>query len=107
VEDPQPLDIVIETVGRTTYMRLSGDAVWAYSLLDPIRSLIDERRDFVIDLRGLSSMDDIGLADLLQAIRWGDDYYLDVSFIQGNHDVQQTIARYVNDASLFKWVDPE
>lgn len=98
---------MIETVGDTTYMRLSGDAVWAYSLLDPIRSLIDERRDFVIDLRGLNSMDDMGLADLLYAVRWGRSSGVNVSFIQGKRGVQQTITQYVDDASLFKWVDPE
>lgn len=42
MEDPQPLGAVIETIGDTTYMRLNGDAVVAYSLSDPMRSLIEK-----------------------------------------------------------------
>ena len=92
--------MVVEKVGDTTYMRLNGDAVCAYSLLDPIRSLIDERRDFVIDLRGLNSIDDVGLDDLLQAARWGHDFDVDVSFIQGNQDVQQMIRALLGRIAL-------
>jgi hypothetical protein len=104
-EDRQPLRWTIDRIDDVAYIRLCGDAVWAYALLDLFRSLVEQGQDFVVDLRGLRTIDDVGLDDMLQAVRWGRDFDVEVAFIQGGAEVQRTIDGLA-DLSIFRWVGP-
>ncbi len=93
-EEPHPFAIELDRVGHITYVRLSGDAVWAYAIFGALRSLVDQRLDFVVDLRGLRHINDTNVHELLQGARWGIDYDLDVSFIRGSPEIQDEILKH-------------
>ena len=106
VEEPHPFEIELDRVGDLTYVRLSGDAVWAYSILTALRSLVDQRLDFVVDLRGLRHINDTNVEELLQGARWGIDYDLDVSFIPGSAEIRDEFRKHPASEPMVRWVEP-
>jgi hypothetical protein len=103
-DERQPLRWTIDRVDDVAYIRLCGDAVWAYALLHLFRSMVEDHQDFVVDVSGLRRIDDVGLDDLRQAVRWGKDFDVEVSFIPGSAELQRTIEGLL--PSIFRWIEP-
>lgn len=61
--------------------------------------------EVVIDLRGLTFLDSMGLSALLQAHLAGQDGHKPVSFVRGNQTVHRVFQLTKTDDQL-DWIDP-
>ena len=108
VGDPQPFSYEAESnqPGITT-LRLHGDLDMADSptLQDALHELQHgDAREIVVDLRGLTFLDSMGLSALLEAYTAGQDGHRTVSFIRGGRSVQRVFAVTEVEARV-TWVD--
>jgi anti-sigma B factor antagonist len=107
--EPQPFNYQVESdqPGRTV-LRLMGELDMAASPM--LKKVLYElprggAQEIVVDLRGLSFLDSMGLCTLLEAHVAGRDGHQTVSFIRGGRSVQRVFAVTEVDKRV-KWVDP-
>ena len=107
---PQPFMCKVETRQGRTIVRLSGDLdiVSADKCRERLEVVLHENDDDnVVDLRGLTFLDSMGLSTLLLAHRDGHHHGgRKVSFIQGNRTVHR-VFQITETVSRLTWVDPE
>jgi anti-anti-sigma factor len=106
---PQNLTHEVETddTGRTV-LRLRGelDMATTPTLMKVLHELQHgHAQEIVVDLRGLSFLDSMGLSALLEAYVAGQDGHRKVSFIRGGRTVQRVFAITEVDKRV-EWVDP-
>ena len=92
----------------TTTLRLHGELDMAAS--PKLTGVLHElqhggAQEIVVDLRGLSFLDSMGLSALLGAYVAGQDGHRKVSFIRGGPSVQRVFAVTEVDKRV-DWVDP-
>ena len=107
--DPQPFRYAVESdrLGTTT-LRLHGELDMAASpaLTDVLHGLQHGgAQEIVVDLRGLSFLDSMGLSALVRAYVAGQDGHRKVSFIRGGRTVQRVFAVTEVDKRV-EWIDP-
>jgi anti-sigma B factor antagonist len=107
IADPQPFSYQIESGSGTTVLRLLGELDMAAS--PTLREVLDDLQhtdagEIVIDLRGLSFLDSMGLAALVEAHSAGQDGHRTVSFIKGGRSVQRVFAVTEMDKRV-TWID--
>ena len=93
----------------TTIVRLIGELDMAVaSTLEGVLHELQHAgvEEIVVDLRGLSFLDSMGLSALLHAHAAGQDGHQKVSFIRGGRSVQRVFAVTEVDRRL-EWVDPD
>ena len=93
----------------TTILRLIGELDMAVS--STLESVLHELQhdgvdEIVVDLRGLSFLDSMGLSALLKAHEAGQDGHQKVSFIRGGRSVQRVFSVTDVDRRL-EWIDPD
>lgn len=107
--DPQPFSYEVESdQPGTTTLRLHGELDMAASptLADVLHELQHGgAHEIVVDLRGLSFLDSMGLSALLRAYVVGQDGHQKVSFIRGGRSVQRVFAVTEVDKRV-EWMDP-
>ena len=106
---PQPFMCKVETRQGRTIVRLSGDldivsADKCRERLDAV--LYENDEDDVVDLRGLTFLDSMGLSTLLLTYRDGLQGGREVSFIQGNRTVHR-VFQITDTVNRLTWVDHE
>ena len=106
---PQPFMCKVEEDRARTIMRLSGDldivsADKCVERFDAIRR--DRGGDMVVDLRGLTFLDSMGLSALLTAHSVGAESGSSVLFIRGNRTVHRVFQITDTDTRL-SWANPE
>ena len=100
-------EVESDAAGRTV-LRLCGelDMATGPTLTKVLHELQhDGAQEIVIDLRGLSFLDSMGLSALLGAYVAGQDGHRKVSFIRGGRSVQRVFAVTEVDKRV-EWVDP-
>ena len=108
--EPQLFSYEVEPEQQgTTALRLYGELDMAAA--PALRSVLHEVQhggsdEVVVDLRGLSFLDSMGLSALLEALNAGRDGHQEVSFIRGNRSVQRVFATTDVDRRV-TWVEPE
>ena len=109
VGEPQPFSHQIESDrSGKTILRLNGDLdMAARPALSKVLHELQHgnAQEIVIDLRGLSFLDSMGLSTLVQAYAAGQDGHRKVSFIRGGRSVQRVFAVTEVDKRV-EWVDP-
>jgi anti-sigma B factor antagonist len=110
IGDPQPFRYEIEAdeAGGTATLRLHGelDMAAAPKLAEVVHELQhDGAPEIVVDLRGLSFLDSMGLSALLGAHVAGQDGHHKVSFIRGPRSVQRVFSVTEMDKRV-EWIDP-
>ena len=106
---PQPFSYEVESdPSDTTILRLHGELdMGSSSQLAEVMQRLQHggARKIVVDLRGLSFLDSMGLSALLEAHRAGQDGHHEVSFIRGQRSIQRVFAVTEMDKRV-EWVDP-
>jgi anti-sigma B factor antagonist len=109
IGDPRAFSYEVESdqVG-TTVLRLHGELDMAATPM--LQGALHElqhggAREIVVDLRGLTFLDSMGLSALLEAYAAGRDGHRKVSFIRGERSVQRVFAITEVDKRV-DWVDP-
>ena len=106
---PQPFRYEIESDQQgTTVLRLAGELDMATSpTLEKALHELQHRdvREIVLDLRGLTFLDSMGLSALMKAHAAGQDGHRKVSFVRGGRSVQRVFAVTKMDERV-EWVDP-
>ena len=109
IGDPQPFSYETESdEAGTMTLRLHGELdMGSSSQLAEIMHRLQRggARKIVVDLRGLSFLDSMGLSALLEAHRAGQDGHHAVSFIRGQRSIQRVFAVTEMDKRV-EWVDP-
>jgi anti-sigma B factor antagonist len=109
IGDPQPFSYEVESdPSGTTVLRLHGELDMGSSpkLTDVMHGLQHgDAKRIVVDLRGLSFLDSMGLSALLQAHMAGRDGHHEVSFIRGPRSVQRVFAVTEMEERV-EWVEP-
>jgi anti-sigma B factor antagonist len=109
IGDPQPFRYEVDPCDEgTTTLRLYGelDMGSAPKLEDVMHQLQHVgAREIVVDLRGLSFLDSMGLSALVQAYMAGQDGHHKVSFIRGQRSVQRVFSVTEMDKRV-EWVEP-
>ena len=110
IGDSQPLSYEVESdASGATILRLHGELDMGSSpeLTEVVHELQHgAAKRIVIDLRGLSFLDSMGLSALLEAHSAGQDGHREVSFIRGERPVQRVFAVTKMDKRV-EWVDPD
>ena len=106
--EPQPFSYEVESEQGVTALRLYGELDMAAAPV--LRSVLHEVQhrsssDVVIDLRGLSFLDSMGLSTLMEAHGAGQDGHRTVSFIAGGRTVHRVFQVTKMDDRV-SWVDP-
>ena len=105
---PQPFRYEVESDQQgTTVLRLAGELDMATSptLVKALHELQDDAHEIVVDLRGLTFLDSMGLSALMKAHAAGQDGHRKVSFVRGGRSVQRVFAVTKMDERV-EWVDP-
>ena len=108
--EPQPFSYEVESEQEgTTVLRLYGELDMAAT--PELRPVLHEVQhggssDVVIDLRGLSFLDSMGLSVLMEAYGAGQDGHRTVSFIAGGRTVHRVFQITKMDERV-TWVEPE
>jgi len=107
---PQPFAYEVESdqAGITT-LRLRGELDMASSprLVEVLHQVQHgDAQEIVIDLRGLSFLDSMGLSALVEAHNAGQDGHRRVSFIAGGRTVHKVFQVTKMDERV-TWVEPE
>ena len=108
VGDPQTFGYEIVSGDRaTTTLRLHGelDMAAAPTLRRALHELQHGGGRVVVDLRGLSFLDSMGLSALLEAHDAGRDGHREVSFIAGGRSVQRVFKITKMDERV-TWIEP-
>ena len=108
IGDPQAFRYEIDPCDAgTTALRLYGelDMGAAPKLTDVMHQLQHGgAREIVVDLRGLSFLDSMGLSALMEAHRVDRDGHQEVSFIAGQRSVQRVFAVTKMDERV-RWIE--
>ena len=105
----QPFSSEVEPEQQgSTALRLYGELDMAAT--PALRSVLHEvqhgeRSEVVIDLRGLTFLDSMGLSALIEAHEAGQDGHRPVSFIAGGHSVHKVFQVTKMDERV-TWVEP-
>jgi anti-anti-sigma factor len=106
---PQPFSYEVESdPSDTTILRLHGELDMGSSskLADVLHELQQGGgKRIVVDLRGLSLLDSMGLSALLEAHMAGQNGHGEVSFIRGQDSIQRVFA-VTGMHKRVSWVDP-
>ena len=108
--EPQPFSYEVESEQHgSSALRLYGELDMAAA--PALRSVLHEvqhgsSHDVVIDLRGLSFLDSMGLSALMEAHKAGQDGHRTVSFIAGGRTVHKVFQTTKMDERV-TWVEPE
>ena len=109
IGDPQPFSYEVESdPSGTTTLRLHGELDMGSSskLTDVLNELQQGGAErIVVDLRGLSLLDSMGLSALLEAHMAGQNGHRTVSFIRGRDSVHRVFA-VTGMHKRVDWVDP-
>ena len=106
---PQPFMCKVEEHRGKAIVRLSGDLdiVSAAKCGERLQAVLHENDgDTIIDLRGLTFLDSMGLSALLTASRAGPESGSAVRFIQGNRTVNR-VFQITDTHTRLDWVNPE
>ena len=108
IGDPQAFRYEVDSgaSGMTT-LRLHGelDMASAAKLAEVLHELQHgDAQEVVVDLRGLSFLDSMGLSALMEAHRVGRDGHQEVSFIAGQRSVQRVFAVTKMDERV-RWIE--
>ena len=103
---PQPFSYEVESdPSDTTILRLHGELA-SSKLADVLHELQQGGgKRIVVDLRGLSLLDSMGLSALLEAHMAGQNGHGEVSFIRGQDSIQRVFA-VTGMHKRVSWVDP-
>ena len=106
---PQPFICKVEEHQGTAIVRLSGDLdiVSAAKCGERLHAVLHENDgDTIIDLRGLTFLDSMGLSALLTAHNAGPRSGSSVSFIRGNRTVHR-VFEITNTHTRLRWANPD
>lgn len=106
--EPQPFMIDVDAQESRRIVRLAGelDMAGAPACSEALHAIQhQDLPEVVIDLRGLTFLDAMGLSALLEAHLAGLDGHTPVSFVRGNPTVHRVFQLTQMDARL-DWVDP-
>jgi anti-sigma B factor antagonist len=105
---PQPFMCKVEEDRARTIVRLSGDLdiVSADKCLERFEAIQRNRvGELVVDLRGLTFLDSMGLSALLTAHGVGAESGSSVSFIRGNRTVHR-VFQITDTETRLRWANP-
>ena len=103
----QSLEIQVTNAGSSCIVQLSGELEMASApaCREALDAILDEGdADVLIDLRGLTFLDSVGLSTLLHAHLVGAEMGTRVSFIRGGHVVQRVFEITHMDDRV-EWAD--
>ena len=106
---PQPFSYDVESdPSDTTILRLHGELDMGSS--PTLTNVLHELQQggakrIVVDLRGLSLLDSMGLSALLEAHMAGQNGHREVSFIRGQESIQRVFA-VTGTHKRVNWTDP-
>jgi anti-anti-sigma factor len=109
ISGPQPFSYEVGSdQAGTTRLRLSGELDMGASAT--LRSALHDlqhggAQEIIVDLRGLTFLDSMGLSALLEAHQAGQDGHHKVSFIRGQRTVQRVFSVTEMDKRV-EWVEP-
>jgi anti-sigma B factor antagonist len=106
---PQPFGFEVEIQGSRAIVRLAGDldmaaAATCRDVLHSVRH--GDTTDVVVDLRGLTFLDSMGLSALLETHNVGLDGPHAVSFIRGTGSVHR-VFQITQMEERLDWIDPD
>ena len=107
--EPQPFSYEVESEQGVTALRLYGELDMAAA--PTLGSALHEVQqgsssEVIIDLRGLSFLDSMGLSALMESYGAGQDGHRTVSFIAGGRTVHRVFQITKMDERV-TWVEPE
>lgn len=105
---PEAFGLVVTAEEARTIMYLTGelDMASAPSFTEAFQSLQhDDTAEIVVDLRGLTFLDSMGLAALLEAQLTGQENRMPLSFVRGVPSVHQ-VFEITGMAERVDWTDP-
>ena len=99
----EQLDVVVSAVGRAAFIRPEGilDIRGADAFERDVRTTLrGEPAELVVDLRGVTFLDSIGLRSLFRACEWCDRQHVALCIVAGAEPVQRILRATGTDVWL-------
>ena len=107
--EPLPFNVEVDAQGERTVIRLAGELDMAAvpELEEVLHAAQHEGpSELVVDLRGLSFLDSMGLSVLVGAHVAGRDGHRTVSFVRGCDEVVSRVMQLTKMDDRLDWIDP-